>query len=131
MEIGSHHSYLGMQITLCEGYLTVEMIHFIQKMLADVPNLKQFTTPATKEILSVTDEAMELPEHERKWFHTLVAKILFLFLLRFLAKMKDCILTLRPKHLKLEAYIDASFASHSDSKSHTGVAIFLGLTTSG
>jgi len=78
MEIGSHHSYLGMQITLCEGYLTVEMIHFFQKMLADVPNLKQFTTPATKEILSVTDEAMELPEHERKWFHTLVAKILFL-----------------------------------------------------
>jgi len=36
------------------------------------------------------------------------------------------VFTLRPKHLKLEAYIDASFAPHHDSKSHTGVLIYLG-----
>ena len=33
MEIGQSHSYLGMNITLYDGYSTVDMIHFIEKML--------------------------------------------------------------------------------------------------
>jgi hypothetical protein len=28
--------------------------------------------------------------------------------------------------LQVEAYVDASFAPHSDSKSHTGIAVFIG-----
>ena len=47
-------------------------------------------------------------------------------LLVFLRRTKDVVLTLRPQDLKLKAYIDASFAPHQDSKSHTGVTIFLG-----
>lgn len=35
-------------------------------------------------------------------------------------------LTLNPKDMKLEAYIDTSFAPHADSKSKTGVVIFVG-----
>ena len=74
MEIGCKHSYLGMQLTLYDGYLTVVMLHFIQKMLDNL-SLRHFATPATKDIFCVSDDALALPEHERKQFHTLVAKI--------------------------------------------------------
>ena len=47
-------------------------------------------------------------------------------LLGFLKRTKKRVLILRPKDLTLLAYIDAAFASHFDSKSHTGVAFFLG-----
>ena len=40
MEIGSNHSYLGMNITLHIVYSTVDMIHFIEQMLGAVKNLK-------------------------------------------------------------------------------------------
>lgn len=54
------------------------MIHFIEKMLESVENLKVFSTPANKEIFVVDDKATLLSEAERKRFHTLVAKVLFL-----------------------------------------------------
>jgi hypothetical protein len=157
MEVGITHSYLGMQIKLFDGYTTIDMIHYIEKMLTEVNSEKTFATPATKKIFDVDETAVVLNEEERKKFHTLVAKILFLskrarpeistansFLctrvtkatvedkrklyrwLGFLRGTKDVVLTLRPLNLKLEAYIDASFAPHHDSKSHTGVVIFLG-----
>ena len=47
-------------------------------------------------------------------------------LLGFLKRTKERVLMLRPKDLTLLAYIDAAFASHFDSKSHTGIAFFLG-----
>jgi len=47
-------------------------------------------------------------------------------LLGFLKCTKGRVLRLHPKDLKLLAYIDAVFASHFDSKSHMGVALFLG-----
>ena len=40
-------------------------------------------------------------------------------LLGFLKGAKDKVLTLTPKNFKIEPYIDASFAPHHDSKSHT------------
>ena len=157
MEVGATHSYLGMQIKLFDGYTTIDMIHYIEKMLTEVNSEKTFATPATKKIFDVDETAVVLNEEERKKFHTLVAKILFLSkrarpeistansflctrvtkatvedkrklyrLLGFLRGTKDVVLTLRPLNLKLEAYIDASFAPHHDSKSHTGVAFFLG-----
>ena len=44
----------------------------------------------------------------------------------FLRSTKDRVLTLRPKDLKIDAYVDASFAPHADAKSQTGVVIFVG-----
>ena len=157
MEVGATHSYLGMQIKLYEGYTTIDMKYFIEKMLTEVNSEKTFATPATKKIFDVNDAAVVLNEEERKKFHSMVAKILFLSkrarpdiltansflctrvtkatvedqqklfrLLGFLRRTKDVVLTLRPQDLKLKAYIDASFAPHQDSKSHTGVTIFLG-----
>ena len=47
-------------------------------------------------------------------------------MLGFLKRTKDEVFILRPSDLELLAFIDAAFASHPDSKSHTGIAIFIG-----
>jgi hypothetical protein len=48
-------------------------------------------------------------------------------LLGYLQRTKERVLKLRPRGIfRLEAYIDASFALHTDGKSHTGVVILLG-----
>lgn len=70
MEIGKPHSYLGMQLQLYNGFLTVDMIHFIEKMLADIMQLKQYKTPAAKDIFTVNEKAVVLHEKEQKQFHT-------------------------------------------------------------
>ena len=157
IEIGKKHSYLGMQICLEDGCVMIDMIHYISKMLENVSRLKECSVPANKEIFVIDEHSPLLPENERKRFHTLVAKLLFLSkrarpeistangflctrvtkataedkrklfrLLGFLNRTKDRVLRLKPHDLRLLAYIDAAFASHFDSKSHTGVAIFLG-----
>ena len=135
----------------------MDMVHYITKILESVQNLEETSVPGNKNIFVVDNKSELLSETERKWFHTLVAKLLFLSkrarpeistsygflctrvtkstledkrkllrLLGFLKRTKDRVLKLRPKHLQLIAYIDAAFASHFDSKSHTGVALFLG-----
>lgn len=157
MDVGKRHSYLGMQICFEEGYVTVDMIHFIEKMLGTVEQVKEFDRPATKDIFVVNEQAAVLKEEDRKRFHTLVAKILFLSkrarpevstangflctrvtkateedqkkllrLLGFLKRTKNRVLTLKPKDMPIEAYIDASFAPHQDSKSRSGVVIYVG-----
>lgn len=50
MEVGATNSYLGMQIKLFDGYATINMIHFIDKMLTEVNSAKTFETPATKNL---------------------------------------------------------------------------------
>ena len=46
--------------------------------------------------------------------------------LSFLKRTKDEVFILQLSNLELLAFIDAAFASHPDSKSHTGIAIFIG-----
>lgn len=47
--------------------------------------------------------------------------------LGYLKRTQGWIMTLTPEDLKkLEAYIDAAFASHPDAKSHSGIALLLG-----
>lgn len=156
MDVGKVHSYLGMQIEFEDGFVKVDMKHFIEKMLGEVDNLQEHPTPADKNVFTV-EESEKLSETDRKKFHTLVAKLLFLSkrarpdfslangflctrfsramkedrrklyrLLGFLKRTKDEVFILRPSDLELLAFIDAAFASHPDSKSHTGIAIFIG-----
>jgi hypothetical protein len=46
--------------------------------------------------------------------------------LGYLCSTQQSVLVLKPtKPMQVETYIDAAFAAHGDSKSHSGVAIFV------
>ncbi len=78
MEVNNMHSYLGMQISLEHGNDTIDMSNFIKKLLGNCMNLKEFTSPAVKNALLVDSEAEALCKADRKLFHTVVAKLLYL-----------------------------------------------------
>jgi len=80
MEVNSVHSYLGMQIIIKDGYAIIEMANFIERMLelSGEKNLRDFMSPAGKDILTVDETATALQETERKLFHTSVTKLLYL-----------------------------------------------------
>jgi hypothetical protein len=78
LDVGTKHSYLGMQIKFLGDHVTMDMIHYIETMLMALQNMKEFSTPADKDIFVVDEQAKVLTEVERKRVHTLVAKLLFL-----------------------------------------------------
>lgn len=65
MEVGKEHSYLGMQICLDDGVVTVDMIHYISKMLESVKDLEDCSVPANKNIFVVDEMSPALSESER------------------------------------------------------------------
>jgi hypothetical protein len=141
-----------------EGTATIDMTYFIEKLLESYKNLVARPTPSNKSIFQVSEDAVALREEDRKVFHSVVAKLLYLskrarpdiltavsflctrvtratvedqkkleYLLGYLQATKEEVLWLTPLGvLGVEAYVDAAFAPHADSKSHTGVAIFIG-----
>jgi hypothetical protein len=158
MEISEKHSYLGMLINLCPGEVEIDMEFHVHKVLEGCNNLPLANTPATKKLFEESAKRVVLAEEEKKKFHTMVARLLYLSkcarpdiltavgflctcvkestmedqqkLLRLLGYLQvtvDKKLHLRPEGVfRVEAYVDAAFAIHGDSKSHTGVAVFMG-----
>lgn len=159
---GHRHDYLGMILNYEEpGVVSIDMDHYVSKMLEDYeyPIKERVTSPANHALFQEYKTAKKLNEKERKHFHTMVAKALFLCkrarpdilptttylcsrvkepnvvdkakLHRMMAYLK-----LNPTDkLRLEAcnYVvtsaDAAFAVHDDYKSHTGVTVSLGRGT--
>ena len=80
MEVSDAHSYLGMQIMLRDGAAVIDMTNFAEKLLLNCgeENLREFTSPAGKDLFNVNEQAVALTEQERKKFHTNVAKLLYL-----------------------------------------------------
>jgi len=80
MDISDTHSYLGMQLTLKDGSVIIDMMNFIDKLLLSCgeDNLREFPSPAGKDLFTVSEQAVKLNERERKRFHTNVAKLLYL-----------------------------------------------------
>jgi len=147
-----------MLVTLDQGEATIDMTYFVDKLLESYKNIVKRLTPSNKSIFQVDEDAAVLPEVDRKVFHSVVAKLLYLskrarpdiltavsflctrvtkatindkkkleHLLGYLQATKHEVLRLKPSGvLRIEAYVDAAFAPHMDSKSHTGVAIFIG-----
>ena len=64
MDVGSKHSYLGMQLCLEDGYVAVDMIHYITKMLENIENLEDSSVPANKNIFVVDEHSALLSEGE-------------------------------------------------------------------
>jgi hypothetical protein len=78
MSIGSVQSYLGMQITLEEKQVTVDMIYFLEQVLQPYTSLKSYLTPGTTMFFAVDNNIALLPTKDRKQFHTTTAKLLYL-----------------------------------------------------
>ena len=77
-ETSRTHSYLGMQISFHDGCVTVDMKHYIEKLFIEDGDLEEYTSPAARNVFSVNPAVKILDEKDRKAFHTVVAKLLFL-----------------------------------------------------
>ncbi len=129
----------------------------MQNIIKDI-TVKEEKSPGTKLSFRVDTKSPKLTEAERKDFHSVTAKLLYLAkrarpdiltmvcflctrvkeatqddrrkLYRVLGYLKatanTCLKLGQKGLLQVEAYIDAAFASHTDSKSHTGVIILVG-----
>jgi len=78
---GTVHEYLGMTLDFSEdGKVKIIMRDYIDKILEELPDdyIGTATTPATEKLFSVRPEADKLDKNEADFFHTMVAKLLFL-----------------------------------------------------
>ena len=78
---GQVHDYLGMTLDYTEkGKVKIKMIDYVQKMLADLPDdmAGEAPTPAANHLFDVDDNQTKVCEKKAQFFHTYVAKALFL-----------------------------------------------------
>jgi hypothetical protein len=69
MQVGNQQSYLGMQISLGDGYATITMSNYVDKLLKKYGEVTDKTTPGKKGVFLVDEQARELLTDERKAFH--------------------------------------------------------------
>jgi hypothetical protein len=158
-EEGGRLSYLGMQLELREEGTVIDM-SFYAKQLLEGKNFKVAPSPSTKKTFEVDEGSPLLSEEEKKYFHSTVAKFLFmakrarpdlLTVVSFLctrvqgatqqdmvklervlgyvkATQEQAMVLHAQTTQNIRAYVDAAFALHNDSKSHTGVMVYVGET---
>jgi len=163
-EINGKLSYLGMEIELSDKGTKIDMSFYVKQIIEDAEEklvLTKYESPGTKETFVAHEGAGVLSEKNRVYFHSTVAKLLYLAkrarpdiltvvtylctrvqhatvedekkLGRVLGYLKGTVgRTLLLKRSSMEstvvAYVDAAYALHGDSKSHTGVVIYVGGT---
>ena len=147
-------NYLGMIIENVNNGLEISMSVMVNDILEGVTGTA--VSPAHEDLFEVSESPL-LNEMDRDYFHSTVAKLLYLsgkirndlllavsFLctrvtcatdddmkklirvLKYLNDTKDRNIFLSNSPInKVYGMVDASFAAHSDAKSHTGLAIFL------
>jgi len=76
--VSKDHSYLGMQIKVGEGQVTVDMSYYLNKILREFKGLKPETLPGEKNLFLSNAESPLLSKLERHSFHTVVAKLMYL-----------------------------------------------------
>jgi hypothetical protein len=78
---GRIHDYLGMTLDYTEkGKVKIKMLDYVDKMLADLPAEMdgEAPTPAANHLFAVDDDQAKVTEQKAQFFHTYVAKTLFL-----------------------------------------------------
>jgi hypothetical protein len=78
---GKVHDYLGMTLDYSEaGKVKIKMIDYGDKMLADLPDEMngEAPSPAANHLFTVDDSQEKVSEEKAQFFHTYVAKTLFL-----------------------------------------------------
>jgi hypothetical protein len=79
---GGIHDYLGMMLDFSEqGKVKIKMLDYVKKMLADLPDkmASEAPTPAANHLFAVNDNQTKVDEQKAQFFHTYVAKALFLY----------------------------------------------------
>jgi len=79
-KITNDFSYLGMHIKIHNGYVHMSMEKFIGDLLRDYGNLitKVYSVPAIDGLCEIDNKAKSLVGEQKKMFHTIVAKLLYL-----------------------------------------------------
>jgi hypothetical protein len=72
------HSYLGMQLKFDSGQIKVDMSYYLAKVLLKLSNLKEEVLPGKKNLFALRMDSSLLAEKEKHFFHTVVAKLLYL-----------------------------------------------------
>jgi hypothetical protein len=78
---GRVHDYLGMTLDYTEkGKVKIKMIDYVTKMLAELPEEMsgEAPTPAGNHLFAVDEKQTKVNEQQAQFFHTYVAKTLFL-----------------------------------------------------
>jgi hypothetical protein len=78
---GKVHDYLGMTLDYSKrGKVKIKMLDYVDKMLADLPAEidGEAPFPAANHLLTVNDDQIKVDEKKAHFFHTYVAKKLFL-----------------------------------------------------
>jgi hypothetical protein len=78
---GRIHDYLGMTLDYSErGKVKIKMIDYVEKMLTDLPDemMGEAPTPAANHLFTVHVNQTRVSEEKAQFFHTYVAKALFL-----------------------------------------------------
>jgi hypothetical protein len=79
MSVGPSHSYIGMQISVRGGTVTLDMRYYLHKILecCNAPKTAA-VMPGGKDTFLVDSSSRPLNEVRKQRFHTLVAKLLYL-----------------------------------------------------
>ena len=78
-DTGTRLSFLGMTISFeIPGRAIISMQGFVDEFVGDYPGDKKVTSPSNNELFDIYDEDVLVPETDRKSFHTIVAKLLYL-----------------------------------------------------
>lgn len=79
------HSYLGMQLKFDSGQIKVDMSYYLAKVLLELlnfkeelSNFKEEVLPGKKNLFALRMDSSLLAEKEKHFFHTVVAKLLYL-----------------------------------------------------
>jgi hypothetical protein len=77
---GKKHTYVGMDIEFTgNGQVKIFMKEYLKEAIADFPEecTDSVNTPAGAHLFDVNDSSKKIPEKDRKTFHSIVAKLLF------------------------------------------------------
>jgi N-acetylmuramoyl-L-alanine amidase len=76
---GKELGYLGMSVDFREkGLVKISMIDLIDEVLEDCPVDKSANSPAAGHLFEINPECPKLSDREREFFHSLVAKLLYI-----------------------------------------------------
>ncbi len=78
MQVEQNLSYLGMQLKWNGDNMFVSMDFYLEQVLTGFELIKKRSNPGGKDTFAIDASSVVLPENERKTFHSVVAKLLYL-----------------------------------------------------